>query len=144
MINPLDGIITSSFGERINPITNKKEFHDGIDIAAKEGTKILAVSDGTVENVGNSSGFGNFIVYKTDEGYQIKCAHLKKIFVTKNERLKQNQVIALSGKSGMVTGPHLHFSIRFESELVDPINFVSLPYTDDVKKEYAMRGANLF
>ena len=121
MINPLDGIITSSFGERINPIT-----------------------DGTVENVGNSSGFGNFIVYKTDEGYQIKCAHLKKIFVTKNERLKQNQVIALSGKSGMVTGPHLHFSIRFESELVDPINFVSLPYTDDVKKEYAMRGANLF
>lgn len=94
--------------------------------------------------MGKSSGFGNFIVYKTDKGYQISCAHLKKVLVKKNSKIKQNQVIALSGKTGMATGPHLHFSIRLENNLLDPINFVNLPYSDDVKKEYLMRGVNIY
>ncbi len=69
---------------------------------------------------------------------------MKKIFVSEKSRIKQNQVIALCGKTGMVTGAHLHFSMRLKNELIDPINFVNLPFCDDVKKEYSMRGVSIY
>lgn len=136
----MDGVITSSFGMRINPVNHKKEFHDGIDIGVGEGTNVFAVSDGIIETVGKSDSFGNFLSYKTNYGYQIFYGHLKKLFVKKNTKVKKNQVVALSGKSGFVSGAHLHYSIRFKNELLDPFYFVDLPFTDDVKNEYAMRG----
>ena len=65
----------------MNPITNKQEFHDGIDIGVAEGTKIFAVADGIINSVGYSNSFGNFVTYKTFNGYEIFNGHLKKIFV---------------------------------------------------------------
>ena len=130
------------FGERINPITNKKEFHDGIDIGAPDGTKVLAIADGIIKSKGNSSGFGNFIVYEINykkNKYQITCAHLKKILVKEKEKIKQNQVIALAGHTGMATGSHLHFSIKSQNKLIDPIDFVDLPYTEEVKQKFLVQ-----
>lgn len=124
----------------MNPITNKQEFHDGIDIGVAEGTKIFAVADGIINSVGYSNSFGNFVTYKTFNGYEIFNGHLKKVFVKENSHITKNQVIALAGKTGFASGPHLHYSIRFENKLLDPFCFVDLPYTDDVKNEYMLRG----
>lgn len=142
-MNPVDGVITSSFGIRFNPINKKKEFHDGLDIGVPEGAEIFAVSGGLIKSVGKSNSFGNFILYKTNNGYEIFNAHLKKILVKENDTIKQNQVIGLAGKSGFATGPHLHYSIKRENKFLDPIDFVDLPYTNDVQNEYIMRGVAL-
>lgn len=70
-------------------------------------------------------------------------AHLKKIYVKEKQEIKQKQKIALSGNTGTTTGPHLHYSIWYEGELIDPMGCVDLPYTDDVKSEYAQRGEGI-
>ncbi|MBE6011551.1 M23 family metallopeptidase [Anaeropeptidivorans aminofermentans] len=132
-INPLTGIITSGFGERINPVLNKKELHNGIDIAADEGTGVLAVQNGTVTRIYRSSTYGNAMEYKTDNGYDVMYAHLKKVLVKEGDRVEKGQIVALSGKTGLVTGPHLHYTLIKDGKLIDPITFVELPYTADVK-----------
>lgn len=139
-VNPVDGILTSAFGYRINPISKKKEFHNGIDIAAGEGSEIRATDDCVVQKVGSSKSFGNFVECKSNDGYQFFYGHLQKILVKQNDQVHKNQIIALSGKTGFATGPHLHYSIKFHNEFIDPLSFVKLPWSDDFKKEYFERN----
>ncbi len=141
-INPLDGVITSSCGERINPILRKKEIHDGIDISAKKNTEALAMLSGVVTEVSTSPTFGNLLKYKTNNGYIIMYAHLQKAKVKVGDKIKQGDTIALTGNTGLSTGPHLHLSVWKDGELIDPINFLELPHTDEVVKEYASRGVD--
>jgi murein DD-endopeptidase MepM/ murein hydrolase activator NlpD len=118
------------FGERINPITNKKEFHNGIDIAIPENTEVCAVADALVKHVGTSETLGNYIIYDIDDLYQVTYGHLKEILVKPNEEIKQKQIIALSGKTGFATGPHLHYSLKYKKKFIDPMNFID--FADDL------------
>lgn len=142
-INPVNGIITSSYGSRTNPVLDKEEFHDGIDIAVPEGTDVIAIKDGEVIETGNSKTYGIYIKYKTNDNYIIKYAHLSKIYSKKGDKIKSGQTIALSGNTGLTTGPHLHYSLWKDDEITDPINYVNLKYTADVKNEYRQRGVVL-
>jgi murein DD-endopeptidase MepM/ murein hydrolase activator NlpD len=118
---PLRGRITSGFGERINPITKVKEFHNGIDIVVPEGTPVVAPENGEVVNVYKTDIGGNQIVLKHNSGYVSGYAHLLKPLVKIKDKISRGQVIALSGKTGQVTGAHLHFSLRDPSgKYVDP------------------------
>ena len=122
---PVDGVITSYCGERENPILHKQEIHDGVDIAVAEGTEVRAVKSGTVTEVRTSDTYGNLMKYETEDGYEVMYAHLSKVMVKEGEKIKQGQVVAKSGNTGLSTGPHLHYGIYQKGELVDPLPFLS-------------------
>jgi len=119
------GIITSPFGERINPITGKPHFHNGIDIAAPIGTEILASRAGTILNTGYNDVYGNFITIKHEENYETVYCHLKKIFVELNQEVQSGMIIGTVGTTGMSTGSHLHFEILGRGQAKDPILMIA-------------------
>ena len=122
---PVDGVITSYCGERENPILHKQEIHDGVDIAVAEGTEVRAVKSGTVTEVRTSDTYGNLMKYETEDGYEVMYAHLSKVMVKEGEKIKQGQIVAKSGNTGLSTGPHLHYGIYQKGKLVDPLPFLS-------------------
>lgn len=139
-INPVQGTITSSCGVRENPVLKKTELHDGLDIAVKKGTQVKATRSGTVTEVRKSDTLGNLVKFETKDGFVIMYAHLEKALVNKGQQIKKGETVALSGDTGLVTGPHLHYSVWKSDMLIDPMQFVYLDYTDEVKEEYAARG----
>jgi len=116
---PIKGVITSGFGNRRDPFTGKRKFHCGIDIGAFVGTAVNASASGKVTFSGWKSPYGNMVIVSHRGGYITVYAHNKKLLVKKGDRVKQGQRIALSGKTGAVTGAHLHFEIR---KYVTPLN----------------------
>ena len=124
-IFPVEGVITSACGERTNPILKKWEMHDGLDIAVAEGTDVIAVISGTVTEVRTSATYGKLLKYETEDGYEVMYAHLSAVLVKKGEEIRQGQVIARSGNTGLSTGPHLHYGIRKDGEILDPMEFLS-------------------
>lgn len=133
--------ISEKFGWRINPILKSKEFHKGIDLRAKLNTPVYAPADGVVEYVGfhKGSGFGNMLIVRHNFGFQTQFAHLSSKEVVKEAQfVKKGDLIAYTGNSGMSTGPHLHYEIRFVSRPLDPINFLnwsSANFAEIFKKE---------
>jgi len=119
------GIITSPFGERINPITGKPHFHNGIDIAAPLGTEILASRAGIILNTGYNEVYGNFITIKHEANYETVYCHLNKIFVELNQEVQSGMIIGTVGTTGMSTGPHLHFEILGRGHAKDPILMIA-------------------
>jgi murein DD-endopeptidase MepM/ murein hydrolase activator NlpD len=120
-VAPLQGKITSKFGNRIHPITLLAQFHNGTDIAASEGTKIVAPSDGTVVDISTQTAGGNQLIIQHTDNTRTGYAHLKGYAVKKEgERVKKGQTIAYVGKTGQVTGAHLHFTYTVGGTKVDP------------------------
>ena len=126
-VNPISGIISSSGGLRINPVTGRREFHDGIDIAAPVGTPVVAPRDGTVLATGSSPTFGVFLRIMHPDGYISFFAHLHRVTVTAGDTVRQSERIAYSGNTGRSTGPHLHFGLFRDGQYVNPLNYVDLP-----------------
>ena len=120
----MDGVVTSGFGYRENPVLKVLEFHNGIDIAADLGTRVVAVKSGVVTEVRYSQTYGNVLEYKTNTGYEIMYAHLEYITVSVGQTIEQGQVVAHSGNSGLTTGPHLHYSIIKDGEYINPLGRV--------------------
>ena len=119
-ITPLIGRITSGFGFRKNPMTKKKEFHTGIDIAQYYGAPVKASESGEVIFAGEYKGYGNLIILRHNNGYSTRYGHLSKIIVKYGEKVRQGEVIGYVGNSGSVTGPHLHFEIRRYGKAINP------------------------
>ncbi|HPS85419.1 MAG TPA: M23 family metallopeptidase [Spirochaetota bacterium] len=109
---PLRGPVTSGFGIRTHPFSGDKKFHCGLDIGAEEGTVVKSAGDGTVIFSGWKDAYGNMIVISHKNNYLTIYAHNSKNLVDVNEKIKKGQKIGLSGKTGAVTGAHLHFEIR--------------------------------
>jgi len=119
IIKPLEGTITSRFGNR-NPTTETvPKYHTGIDIARETGAKIIAAMEGEVTLVSSSGDYGNHLKIVNGEVTTL-YAHCNKIYVNKGDHIVQGQEIAEVGATGNVTGPHLHFEIRRNNNLVDP------------------------
>lgn len=135
-INPVNGIITSVCTQRINPILNKLEFHNGIDIACDLNTSVVAVQNGVVTESYYSQSFGNVLKYKTDNGYIVMYAHLNKALVEVGDRVEKGQIVALSGSTGLSTGAHLHYTIYNGDTVIDPSEFLDIPYVEGVKAEF--------
>ncbi|OJF76254.1 MAG: hypothetical protein BKP49_08760 [Treponema sp. CETP13] len=115
-----NGVLSSPYGFRKSPFTGKKQFHQGIDIAVPEGAKVYACKSGTVQNVGYSSIYGNYIKLKHDGDKTSLYAHLSKVNVTEKEEVHGGDCIGLVGSTGLSTGSHLHFEIRFGTSSENP------------------------
>ena len=109
---PLHGPITSGFGIRTHPFSGDKRFHCGLDIGAEVGTSVRSSGEGTVIFSGWKDGYGNMIVISHKNNYLTIYAHNSRLLVDVDEKVKMGQKIALSGKTGAVTGAHVHFEIR--------------------------------
>jgi len=118
--------IASKFGWRIHPILKRREFHKGLDFRAKSNTPIKAPADGVVEFAGyhKRSGFGNLIIIDHNYGFKTFYGHLRKVAVKAGQFIKKGDIIGYTGSSGLSTGPHLHYEIRFISRALNPIYFV--------------------
>ena len=124
---PENGTITSYFGNRVNPVTGKPDFHTGTDIAMPEGTPILAAADGTVEIANGTDSWGDSYGYyvKLDHGsgFETLYAHCSSICVTAGQEVSQGEVIGYVGTTGNSTGNHLHFEVRKNGQRVDALDY---------------------
>ncbi len=120
-----DGKITSPYGYRPHPFTGAQSFHTGVDMRASVGTSVMAARDGVVFEVGTLEIFGHYIILNHESGFQTVYAHLQEIRVKVGEIVEAGNVIALSGNSGISTGPHLHFEIRRDGIPADPSRLTS-------------------
>ena len=118
------GVVTSGCGKRENPLLHKQELHDGLDIAVPQGTEVVAVKSGRVTEVRTSATYGKLLRFETTDGYTILYAHLSEILVGQGEKIKQGQVVAKSGNTGLSTGPHLHYGIYREGKLLNPMEYL--------------------
>ena len=122
---PIAGRVTSSFGERQDPMNpSATEFHTGIDIAATYGEAVHAAADGTVEMAGEESGYGRVVILNHGHGIQTLYAHLSGFAVTEGEDVRRGQIIGYVGETGRVTGPNLHYEVRIHNTPVNPHPFL--------------------
>ena len=118
--------ITSKYGYRIHPTLNRKEFHRGLDMRAKLNTPVYATADGIVEYAGyhKKSGFGKLVIIEHNYGFKSYYGHLNKIVVKYGKFVKKGTLIAYTGNSGLSSGPHLHYELRFLHRTINPFYFV--------------------
>ena len=126
---PVEGTITSDFGYRKSPLPGATTNHSGIDFGVPIGTPVKAIADGTIIAAnGGMRGYGNgiFIDHGTINGKHIvsEYGHLSSFLVKVGDIIKQGQVIAKSGNTGISTGPHLHLTIRENNIPVDPKKYL--------------------
>ena len=114
--------LTSSYGNRIHPVTGKYAFHEGIDLRAKQDT-VYAVMDGKINAVSYNGFLGIYIRLDHDQ-FQSIYGHLSQVFVTAGEIIQAGDPIGITGATGRVTGEHLHFSIRCQQRYIDPLEFL--------------------
>jgi len=116
--------VSSEFGKRKNPFSGEMKNHNGIDLAAEEGTPVYAIKDGAVfSTISNDSTFGNYIILTHDLGKMTSVyAHLSKICVEQYQNIRKGDLIGYVGQTGMATGPHLHFELRQGSKAENPRN----------------------
>jgi murein DD-endopeptidase MepM/ murein hydrolase activator NlpD len=120
-LNPvLSGRIVSKVGVRNHPILKRRIHHDGIDISAKKGTPIFAAADGVVKLARYNGGYGNCVYVDHIYGYETRYGHMSKILVRVGQKVKRGDKIGLVGKTGLAEGPHLHYEVRFNDNVLDP------------------------
>lgn len=123
-IKPVNGWISSKFGYRRSPFTGLKEFHSGLDISNKKGTKLIATANGKVSYVGKKLLIGNLVTIDHGHGIVTKFGHMDKIFVKFGQKVKRGDVIGLMGNTGRSTGPHVHYEVRINGTPVNPAKYI--------------------
>jgi murein DD-endopeptidase MepM/ murein hydrolase activator NlpD len=130
-LKPMEGYYTTrEFGPRMHPVLGIFKTHTGLDIVNDVGTPVVAAADGVIEMAGQSGGgYGTVVVVRHGYGYQTLYAHLSKTLVREGQRVRRGDLIGKSGKTGLVSGPHLHYEVRHNGVAQNPVNF----FFDDVK-----------
>lgn len=122
-MNPVHGRITSHFGKRRHPVIGIYSFHNGIDIACKCGTPVLAPDYGTITEVWDHPLGGKCLAMMSMKGIRYGFAHLSGRSVVNGQSVVEGQQIALSGNTGRSTGPHVHFTVKVNDSWVDPLKY---------------------
>jgi murein DD-endopeptidase MepM/ murein hydrolase activator NlpD len=121
---PSRGWLTSRFGPRVSPFTGRRQQHNGIDIAAANGTPIVAPARGRVSFVGRKGPLGNALVVNHGFGVKTVYGHTKEIHVKTGEKVERGQLIASIGSSGRSTGPHLHYVVEVNGKPRNPLDYI--------------------
>ncbi len=125
-IRPISGgRQTSGFGRRSAPTKGASTYHKGVDWAVATGTAVYASCGGTVAKAGWGSGYGYVVYIDHEDGRQTRYGHLSKVLVKAGQTVKQGERIALSGNTGVSTGPHLHFEILINGSQVNPLKYLN-------------------
>lgn len=121
------GNITTPFGFTRQPFTGGSYIHKGIDIAWGYGTPIVATANGKVLKIDNDPlGLGLYIVVRHNYGFHTRYGHLDRAVVQKGQEVRRGQVIGYMGSSGLSTGPHVHYEVGIGTNVVDPVQFLSI------------------
>jgi murein DD-endopeptidase MepM/ murein hydrolase activator NlpD len=126
MKTPVDGArISSGFGSRFHPVLGYTRMHKGVDFAVPVGTPVMAAGNGTVQFMGRASGYGNFLKIDMGSGMGFGYAHLSRFApgLRRGARVRQGQIVAYSGNTGLTTGPHLHYEIFQHGTQINPLTF---------------------
>ncbi|HEX9655994.1 MAG TPA: M23 family metallopeptidase [Bacteroidota bacterium] len=129
-VKPAKGFYSiNGFGMRVHPVLRVYRMHEGLDIIADVGTDVYATGDGVVRFGGKTlGGYGNVVDISHGFGYSSLYAHLSKVLVRPGQRVRRGELIAKSGRSGLVSGPHLHYEVRLNGRKQNPVDF----FFDDV------------
>lgn len=129
-IKPMGGVYSvKGFGMRVHPVLRVYRMHEGIDIINDVGANVYAAADGQVHFAGRTQGGYGIVVELTHGyGYSTLYAHLSKVFVRPGQNVKRGELIAKCGRSGLVSGPHLHYEVRLAGRKQNPVDF----FFDDV------------
>ncbi len=122
--SPVEGTVSSGFGQRIHPIEGGSKFHYGVDLEAPAGTEICCFADGTVSVVGESAALGNYITILHSNGISSLYAHCGRITAAYGQQVRMADPIAEVGETGQTTGPHLHFELCRNGLYLNPIYYV--------------------
>ena len=126
-----EGRISSGYGKRVHPVTGKVKFHRGQDFAVNVGTAIYAPADGVVEVTRPSNqGSGNYLRLQHSFGFTSSYSHMSKFKVHMGDFVQKGDLIGYSGNTGLTSGPHLHYEIRFVGRSLDPKPFVDWGLND--------------
>ncbi len=123
-ITPVQGIFTSFYGMRADPVTKRRAFHEGVDISAVPGTPVHAAADGVVVRASRIGSLGRAIYISHGFGLTTRYGHLASIQVRPGQRVKQNDPIGAVGNSGRSTGYHLHYEVRVDGKVRDPLEYI--------------------
>jgi murein DD-endopeptidase MepM/ murein hydrolase activator NlpD len=119
------GWMSSPFGERVDPISGKKAWHEGMDFAGANGSDVVAVANGVVIFAGERSGYGKMIEISHGSDLRTRYGHHQEVLVHAGQSVKRGDVIGLMGSSGRSTGPHVHFEVLKSGKPVNPAKYVS-------------------
>lgn len=123
-IAPARGLLTSGFGAREDPFTGSFSMHSGLDIAAREGTEVIAPANGVVIFAGEKTEYGQCIIVDYGRDLTTLFAHLSRILVKPGDKVKRGQHVGNVGNTGRSTGPHLHYEVRINGVPVNPRRYV--------------------
>jgi murein DD-endopeptidase MepM/ murein hydrolase activator NlpD len=122
---PIDGVVTSSFGWRIHPVFGDRRLHNGIDIAVEYGVPVFAAKNGTVGYAGWMEGYGLTVIIEHDDKYSTLYGHNSELLVAHGTSVSRGQPVALTGNTGITTGPVLHFEVRDRGRATDPLVYLA-------------------
>lgn len=142
-LSPLDPTtyrLSSPFGYRVHPVLGYRKRHTGMDFACPPGNPIYVSGGGVVVKVAHDrGGYGNHVEVDHGFGYKTRYAHMSRIDVKLGQRLERGDCLGLTGRSGLVSGPHLHYEVMYRKEYVNPALYMDLSipaedYKDMVRK----------
>lgn len=123
-VAPVVGVVTDGFGPRIDPITRKPAFHEGLDISVNIGTNVKAPADGVVVFADRDAGYGKMVRIAHGYGFTTIYGHLERMLVKPGQKVTRGQVIGLVGLTGRTTGPHLHYEVWKDGERRNPLHYI--------------------
>ena len=123
---PVEGAVTGSFGERIDPFNGEGAFHSGVDISSSFGTPVIAPADGVVTFADFLGGYGRAIIIDHCHGISTRYGHLANFAVIAGQQIHRGDTIGYVGLSGRSTGPHLHYEVRINDTPVNPHKYLRL------------------
>jgi murein DD-endopeptidase MepM/ murein hydrolase activator NlpD len=112
--------ISSEYGPRIDPFNRRDSFHSGLDFQSSIGTPIMVTANGRVLKANWDSNYGRLLIIDHGDGYLSRYAHTQDIYVREGDSVRRTQVVARVGTSGRSTGPHLHYEIVKNGEIINP------------------------
>ena len=121
---PVQGWVTSGFGFRIHPLTGLSQMHEGLDIANRVGTSVVAPATGIVSDIETDQLFGKILVISHGFGITTRYGHLHRVLVRLGQKVKRGDKIGELGMSGRTTGPHLHYEVRINSIPANPVQYI--------------------
>jgi murein DD-endopeptidase MepM/ murein hydrolase activator NlpD len=121
---PTQGWLTSRTGGRSDPFTGEADYHPGLDISADKGSPVYATADGTISQAAYSGAYGNLVVIDHRFGIETRYGHLSAFRVARGQTVTRGDLIGLVGATGRATGPHLHYEVRVNDRILNPLSFL--------------------